>query len=252
MADNQPLFGQAIPQDATLAKLALKRSLAQQLLAHLGDASPVSSKGEALNRIISPLLGVLGMNQANKEGGDLYNQAVPMYEQLAHSNDPSAFAAASQNPLIRALLPQLAGNQMEDTRALNLQKGKYALAAQYEPQIAGATADATGASNLKYGPQIAGATASAQVPAAIAQASGVASAQFPYQKALAVLQQGPEYANLAENKRFHDLQMTGGFGMGGGADFGGEPPTITDKGAYDKLPSGTVYKEADGKTYRKP
>lgn len=208
MADNQPLFGQAIPQDATLAKLALKRSLAQQLLAHLGDASPVSSKGEALNRIISPLLGVLGMNQANKEGGDLYNQAVPMYEQLAHSNDPSAFAAASQNPLIRALLPQLAGNQMEDTRALNLQKGKYALAAQYEPQIAGATAEAT-------------------IPADVAKAKAL----LPMQTLLARIQQAPTYADLAEKKR--EFDMTQG-GVGGVDPFGDNPASLYLKSVTKK------------------
>lgn len=109
MADGLDISGFSNPQ---LEKLKLKHQLALAMLKDAGDTSAVASPWQALSRAISPLIGALSERSVNKEYGGLSEQANPELAALAQSDNPLAAISASKNPLIQALLPQIAQMQI--------------------------------------------------------------------------------------------------------------------------------------------
>lgn len=235
--------------DPRLSALDARRQLALSLLKGAGDTSPVYSPWGALNRALSPLAGALALRKVNEQYGDISNAAAPEYAKLAASADPAAMAAASQNPLVRALLPQLAQMQIEsgfDTRnAASKESAVGNARLGYEPQLNAANTDARLAAELKFAPQ------QTQVEVAREQAL------LPLKEKLLSLQQAPSYADLAEQKR-HNMAIEAASNPFGTmtapapAQAPTAAPMVTSKAQFDALPSGAVYREADGQTYRKP
>lgn len=219
MAD-APLFGTTVQTSPAFQPQDLKRRLAQAMLASAGDTSPVGSPWAALSRALSPLAGILATRSADKADAAISNDAAPIYAQLAHSDDPISIAAMSNNPLIRALLPQLAEKQIGagfDLRN-DAAKGRAAkeLNLQYDPQTAAATNAANQKVDLEYKPQVAAATAGAEE-----------KATFPYKQQLLKLQQALGYANLGEQKRHNQATEAGGAGNSGMPTlFGSNPASL--------------------------
>lgn len=104
--------------DPSLRALQLKQALAQGMLQNVGDTTPVASPWAALSHVISPLLGALTMRDVNKQYGTLENGQNTELGALANgTGDPIAAIAASHNPLIRAMLPDLIQKQLEQRLA---------------------------------------------------------------------------------------------------------------------------------------
>ena len=156
--------------------------------------------------IIAELEGGVGGYFANKaQNKELaYQQALS--GALSQPDPLAALQGAAQtNPDLAPALTQFTMANFQNKLALDLAKQKllteYGLKAQYEPQIAGATAEAKvpaalaeaegkAGIDLRYKPQIAGAEAAAQNPALIQRAAGVAQAQLPSQQQLAAFNAG--------------------------------------------------------------
>lgn len=217
-----PLFGTPVPtSNPAYPPQTLKRQLAAALLAGAGDTSPVGSPWAALNRAISPLAGILATRSADRADSAAANDAAPIYAQLAHSDDPISIAAMSNNPLIRALLPQLAEKQI--TSGMDLRndtaktRAEKQVALEFDPQIKDAENRASLAADLEYKPQIAGQTAKAEE-----------AAKLPYQTQLEKLRQQLGYANHDETVR-HDRAIEATAAGAGGATptlFGSNPASL--------------------------
>lgn len=217
-----PLFGTPVPTSApAYPPQTLKRQLAAALLAGAGDTSPVGSPWAALNRAISPLAGILATRSADRADSAAANDAAPIYAQLAHSDDPISIAAMSNNPLIRALLPQLAEKQItsgmdlrNDATKLRTEKG---ISLELDPKIEEAKNRATLTSDLELKPQIAAQTTKA-----------TESARLPYLMQLENLRQQLGYANHNETVR-HDRAIEATAAGAGGATptlFGSNPASL--------------------------
>lgn len=213
---NRPLFGPQVKYNSTDAQR--QNMLAQQLLREGVNTSPVQGGwGEALARIGTAGIGGYLQNQGGETekkynadraqtlaralsmGQDQTNLPGPNPDGSAGYNrpaDPNAMAAILMgNPSTADMGAQMAINsiqrQQELSNALAKMKSEYGMKLEYDPKIAGATAEAKvpaaltqregeAAIDLKYKPQIAGAEAAAQNPALIARAAGQAAATLPY------------------------------------------------------------------------
>lgn len=170
--------------DPALSGIQRHRALAQALMQEGQQSGPVASPWAAVNRAVSPLLGALTAKRADEQMGELSASAAPELAQIAQSDNPVALAAASKNPLVRALLPELVQMQVQggfDTRGAAAREaavGKAKLS--YEPDLTRANAEAQYGTQLQYAPKIAGATAAAENPYAISRAAGIAKATLPY------------------------------------------------------------------------
>lgn len=151
-----------IPQvtDPQLADIQRSHMLAQALLQQAGNGSPVGSPWQAVNRAISPLLGALLEKNAMAKYGALSSAAAPEYAKLADTDNPIALAAASQNPLVRAMLPDL-------------------LQQQLGIKAKGAEEAALGKARLGYMPQLQSAIAQGQVAPHVAEAVQTAQGTAP-------------------------------------------------------------------------
>src|SRR5512146_1474240 len=149
------------------------RALADALRQKAGDTSPTRSKWEGLSRAILPLIGALLKNKADSQYAQLSDAAMPEYSAMAQSDNPVAIAAASKNPLIRAMLPQLA--------QLHIQGAMGA-------QNKGLETTAIGNAKLSYEPKLTAANEQAKGGPAIETAVGTEKGTLPYKKILAYIQ----------------------------------------------------------------
>lgn len=241
-----PLFGQPVVDPNVLK---MREMLAQQMMQQGQGGPPISSWTQVADKALSPLMGIMMQKRVAEQQAQLQKAAMPEFAAALKSGDPMGAFAKSQNPLVQQMLLQAMPDWMKQQALIQAHVSEASQMigphvaeanAMIAPKVAEANAliaPKVAETNALAGPQ---AAASAQKTKADAEA-GLATKL----KELAA-GQAATYAGQAETAR-HNKAMEGGGGGGGGGT-----PVISTKADFDKLPSGTVYRESDGNTYRKP
>lgn len=150
--------------------LAWKLQLGQQLTQQGSDTSPLRTPLAGLARVAQALVGAYGMSSGQSDLADAQKGLGEELSAAAKSNDPVGALSKSENPLVRALLPQIANKAMDRKAIMQQILGDKGLQMQDDGSIA--AIPGFGKANASNAGEVAGAEAGAKVGPELLKALG--------------------------------------------------------------------------------